>query len=89
MWGWLRRSGDPVVHRVPAVEPSASERVDDEARIERLNAEIWEAFRDGDKARADRLIDMRLAIRPAQESEVPVVPGRVEASAENYQENPW
>jgi hypothetical protein len=43
----------------------------------------------GPEWQTDRLLDLRNAIRPAKERKPPVVPGRAEASIENYQENPW
>jgi hypothetical protein len=39
--------------------------------------------------RADRLLDMRFAIRPAKPRPVPVVQGRVDSIIDNYGENPW
>jgi hypothetical protein len=69
---------------VPAEQP-----VPDEVRIADLDSQAYEAFRAGDMATADRLIDLRNAIRPAKEPRpVPVVPGRVDSIIDNYWENP-
>jgi hypothetical protein len=64
---------------VPAEQPV----VPDEVRIADLDTQAYEAFKAGDKAKSDRLIDLRNAIRPAKE------PSRIESAIANYQENPW
>jgi cobalamin biosynthesis Mg chelatase CobN len=61
----FRRRFDPVT--VTHVIPPA-EAVDDEQRIARLHADIYQAYRDGDLDAVDRLIDLCLAIRPAEEA---------------------
>lgn len=60
---------------VPAEQP-----VPDEARIADLDTQAYAAFQAGDKAHADRLLDLRNAIRPAR--------GRVGSIIDNYWENP-
>jgi len=74
----------------PAFEtPPAEPPVPDEVRVADLDTQAYEAFQAGDKAKADRLIDLRNAIRPAKEPRpVPVVPGRVDSIIANYWENP-
>jgi hypothetical protein len=57
-------------------EPSALDRLVDEARIAELDEQIYRAQRLGRAADRDRLIDLRNAIRPARVAEVPVIPGR-------------
>lgn len=49
----------------------------DEARIAQIDERTFIAFREGDRELADRLIDLRNAIRPARPAPVvPVIPGR-------------
>lgn len=80
-----RKRLSPDFIAVPAEPP-----VPDEVRVADLDAQAYEAFQAGDKAKVDRLIDLRNAIRPAKEPRpVPVVPGRIESAIDNYQENPW
>jgi hypothetical protein len=79
-----RKRLSPDFLAVPAEQP-----VPDEVRIADIDAQAYEAFKAGDKDKADRLIDMRNAIRPAKEPRrVPVVPGRVDSIIDNYWENP-
>jgi hypothetical protein len=68
--------------------------VPDEVRVADLDdklAAIAEIPRDerseGLEWQADRLLDLRNAIRPARP--VPVVQGRVDSIIDNYGENPW
>jgi len=63
----------------PAYVAAPAELPADDERIARLNAAIWEAYRDGDLAHADRLLDQRNAIRPAN---------RVGSIIDNRRENP-
>jgi hypothetical protein len=69
---------------VPAEPP-----VPDEARVAHLDAQAYEAFLAGDTAKADRLLDLRNAIRPARPRPTQVVQGRVDSIIDNRQENPW
>jgi hypothetical protein len=73
----------PAYVTAPAEPP-----VPDEVRIADLDAQAYEAFLAGDTAKADRLLDLRNAIRPARPRPVPVVPGRVDSIIDNYWENP-
>lgn len=58
-----------------------------EVRIADLDAQTWVAFKTGDKAMADDLIDERNAIRPARPPRpVPVMPGPLDSI--NHWENP-
>ncbi len=80
-----RKRLSPDFIAVPAEQP-----VPDEVRIADIDAQAYEAFLAGDMPRADRLIDMRNAIRPAKEPRpAPVVSGRVDSIIDNYWENPW
>jgi len=60
-------------------KPPAAEPVDGEQRIAELDVMILTAKESGDMPRVDRLLDMRLAIRPPKPLQVrpsaPVVPG--------------
>jgi hypothetical protein len=68
---------------VPAEQPAPIED-----RIADMDTRVHEAFLAGDVAHADRLLDLRNAIRPAKPRPVPVVPGRVDSIIDNYWENP-
>jgi hypothetical protein len=74
----------PAYVTAPAEPP-----VPDEVRIADLDAQAYEAFVAGDTAKANRLLDLRNAIRPARSRPVPVVQGRVDSIIDNYGENPW
>jgi hypothetical protein len=73
----------PAYVTAPAEPP-----VPDEVRIADLDAQAYEAFVAGDTAKANRLLDLRNAIRPARSRPVPVVQGRVDSIIDNYGENP-
>jgi len=82
--GLLPRRIRPAYVAAP-VEPP----VPAEVRIAQIDAQTYEAYLAGDMPRVNRLIDMRLAIRPARKPRpVPVIPGRVESIIDNYWENP-
>jgi hypothetical protein len=68
--------------------PAEQAVVPDEVRVADLDAQAYEAFLAGDTAKADRLIDLRNAIRPGRPREVPVNPGRVDSIIDNDWENP-
>lgn len=67
---WSRQPIRPAYITPPAEPPV------DEARIAQLDERTFVAFREGNRELADRLIDMRNAIRPARPAVVPVIPGR-------------
>jgi hypothetical protein len=78
--GWLRPSGAPVVEQVPPHEPGVHSAAHEarEGEIADIDAQMWEAWRRGEKVLVDRLLDMRLGVRPPRvvRRSVPVVPGR-------------
>ena len=90
MFGWLRKFGDRVDYQTPPQESPGVSRLEALAGVDiRLaelagippwarTAEHWDEL--------DRLLDRRMRLT---ERLVPVVPGRAEASIDNYQENPW
>lgn len=83
--GLFNRKLSPDFIAVPAEQTV----VPDEVRVADLDAQAYEAFLAGDTANADRLLDLRNAIRPAKPRPVPVVPGRIDSIIDNYGENPW
>jgi hypothetical protein len=75
--------------RPPFVTAPAEPPMPDEARVADLDAQAYEAFLAGDTAKADRLLDLRNAIRPGRPARPrPVVPGRVGSIIDNRRENP-
>jgi hypothetical protein len=81
--GLFERKIRPAYVTAP-VEPP----VPDEVRVADLDAQAYEAFLAGDTAKADRLLDLRNAIRPAKPRPVAVVQGRADSIIDNYWENP-
>jgi hypothetical protein len=79
-----RKRLSPDFIAVPAEPP-----VPDEVRVADLDTQAYEAFLAGDAAKADRLLDLRNAIRPANPSPTQVVQGRVDSIIDNDRENPW
>jgi hypothetical protein len=61
----------------PSFVTAPVERPVDESRIAQLDERTFAAFREGNKALADNLIDLRNAIRRARPASVPVIPGRM------------
>jgi hypothetical protein len=77
--GWLRLSGDPVVEQSTPADPGAHARAQAfrEAEIADIDVQVALAWRRGEKVLVDRLLDMRLGVRPPKpRRSVPVIPGR-------------
>ena len=90
MFGWLRKFGDRVDYQTPPQEATYESR---QAALAGVDIRLSELAGIPLRARTeehwdelDRLLDRRMRLT---EQLVPVVPGRAEASIENYQENPW
>lgn len=84
---WLARlryaDGGPVVEQVPPPDAGAHAAANAarEDEIADIDAQMAEAWRRGEKVLVDRLLDMRLGVRPPRpaprvRSSVPVIPGR-------------
>jgi hypothetical protein len=71
---------------VPPAEASTVQRLADLQSRTDAALRLIDGFAAGrDPDVRDAVLEVRLALRPA----VPVVPGYVDARAENYGENPW
>jgi hypothetical protein len=82
--GLFNRKISPDFIAVPA---EAHDLAKQEADIDRINAAAYAAYQQGDMRNADRLLDMRLAIRPPRDpAEAPVAPGP--DRFDEYWENP-
>jgi hypothetical protein len=71
--------GGPVVEHSAPPEPGAhsAAHAAREGEIADIDAQMWEAWRRGEKVLVDRLLDMRLGVRPPKpRRSVPVIPGR-------------
>lgn len=91
MFGWLRKSGDRVDYQTPPAE--ARDPAEALAELEQC-LENFRLVPHAERTAAmwrlvDYFLDQRLAMRQPRPREVPVVPGRAEASITNYWENPW
>ena len=89
MLGWLRKYGGRVVYQTPPQEPAYVSKQEALAGVDiRLSelAGIPPEYRSEEQwDELDRLLDRRMRLTAALASAL----GRVEASIENYQENPW
>lgn len=82
MLAWLRGKGR-VDNTIAPAEPGVHARAvaDREDEIADIDAQTWEAWRRGEKMLVDRLLDMRLGVRPPRPAprvrpSVPATPGR-------------
>lgn len=88
MFGFLNRRPGRLEYQVPPQEARLAELFPPqpgihsaaftgrEDEIRALDQKVLTAWDNGELDRADRLLDMRNAIRPARPAPVPVIPGR-------------
>lgn len=90
MFGWLRKFGDRVDYQTPPQEAAYESRQAALAGVDICLSELAGIPRHLRTAEQDEQIQWLLERRTRlTEQSVPVVPGRAEASIDNYQENPW
>lgn len=88
MFGFLNRRPGRLEYQVPLQEARLAELFPPQAgihsaacngredEIRAVDKQVLRAWHNGERALADRLLDMRNAIRPARPAPVPVIPGR-------------